>query len=188
MANWELLRPHLPAGADGRASSSGSTKPNTVRSPSSQNIDQQPANATWQNAEAAFMGETANCPGANWQTCPFSESTGHYINIMSATNWAGVASNSDNYVENFATPISVIQSAAPQARSRRDRHNPTLQPLAKTRYTTGMCRNIRTLFNFERPPPTTKSGRRRCSSSANSPASPNPRRQTKPPSTALSMK
>jgi uncharacterized protein YkwD len=87
--------------------------------PSSQNIDQQPANATWQNAEAAFMGETANCPGANWQTCPFSESTGHYINIMSATNWAGVASNSDNYVENFATPISVIQSAAPQARSRR---------------------------------------------------------------------
>ena len=72
--------------------------------PSSQNIDQQPTNGMWQNAEAAFMAETVNCPGANWQTCHFSETTGHYINIMSATNWAGVASTGGDFVEDFTTP------------------------------------------------------------------------------------
>jgi hypothetical protein len=80
--------------------------------PSSQNIDQQSAGGTWQNAEAAFMAETANCPGADWQTCPFTETTGHYINIMSAANWAGVGSAGGDYVENFSTPagFATVQS------------------------------------------------------------------------------
>jgi hypothetical protein len=84
--------------------------------PSAQNIDEQPANGTWQNAEAAFMAETANCPGANWQTCPFTETTGHYINIMAASNWAGVASTAQLYVENFATPttFSSIEGTRPR--------------------------------------------------------------------------
>ena len=75
--------------------------------PSAQNIYEQTANGTWQAAEAAFMAETGNCPGANWQTCTFGETTGHYINIMAATNWAGVASAGPYYVENFSTPSSV---------------------------------------------------------------------------------
>jgi uncharacterized protein YkwD len=72
--------------------------------PSAQNIDLQPANGSWQAAEGAFMAETANCPGANWQTCPFAETTGHYINIMEAANWAGVGSSGPYFVENFGSP------------------------------------------------------------------------------------
>ncbi len=62
---------------------------------------------TWQAAQSAFMAETANCPGANWQTCTYSEATGHYINIMQAANWAGVGAAGPDYVENFSTPASV---------------------------------------------------------------------------------
>ena len=37
------------------------------------------------------MAEKSNCPGGNWKTCPFSGTTGHYIN-MSNTNtvWIGL--------------------------------------------------------------------------------------------------
>lgn len=54
--------------------------------------------------------------GGDWQTCRSAENTGHYINIMSATYWAGVAtavgkdprtqsgSSTQYYVENFAEP------------------------------------------------------------------------------------
>lgn len=88
--------------------------------PSAQNISEQSASGSWLAAEAAFMAETANCPGANWQTCTYSETTGHYINIMEATNWAGVgmaqtlsAPAVQYYAENFSTPsgISTIESA-----------------------------------------------------------------------------
>lgn len=43
------------------------------------------------SADNSWMSEKANCPGGNWQTCTFSETTGHYIN-MSNTNtvWAGL--------------------------------------------------------------------------------------------------
>jgi hypothetical protein len=74
--------------------------------PSSQNIDMQVANGTWQTAEAAFIAEIGNCPGGDWQTCPFSESTGHYINIMQAANWAAVASTGPYFVENFSAPAA----------------------------------------------------------------------------------
>lgn len=75
--------------------------------PSSQNIYEQNPNGSWQAAEAAFMAEAANCPGGNWQTCTFNETTGHYINIMAASNWAGVGSAGQYYVENFNTPANV---------------------------------------------------------------------------------
>lgn len=80
----------------------------------------------WTVAEAQFMAEQANCPGGNWQTCTSAENTGHYIDIMSASNWAGVGeatgkdpttqtgSSTPYYVENFASPngFGAIQSAA----------------------------------------------------------------------------
>ncbi|HEV8022244.1 MAG TPA: hypothetical protein VGP41_13310, partial [Candidatus Lustribacter sp.] len=75
--------------------------------PSSQNIYEQTPNGTWQAAEAAFMAEAANCPGGDWQTCAFAETTGHYINIMAASNWAGVGSAGPYYVENFSTPAGL---------------------------------------------------------------------------------
>lgn len=95
--------------------------------PSSQNLDYGAvATWTWQNAEGAFMAEIANCPnGGNWQMCPYAENTGHYIDIMSASYWAGVAiavgkdptsqsgSTTPYYVQNFSSPsnnVSAIQS------------------------------------------------------------------------------
>jgi hypothetical protein len=45
----------------------------------------------WRAAEASFMAERTNCPhGGNWKTCPYSETTGHYINIMAASHWLGL--------------------------------------------------------------------------------------------------
>jgi uncharacterized protein YkwD len=80
--------------------------------PSAQNISEQGSSGSWQAAEAAFMAETANCPGADWQTCTYAETTGHYINIMAAANWAGVGSAQtpatpivQYYAENFSTPV-----------------------------------------------------------------------------------
>jgi hypothetical protein len=82
--------------------------------PSAQNISAAGANGSWQAAEAAFMSESANCPGADWQTCPYTETTGHYINIMQASNWAGVGSAQtaaapieQYYAENFSTPSGI---------------------------------------------------------------------------------
>jgi hypothetical protein len=82
--------------------------------PSAQNISEQGANGSWQAAEAAFVAEMANCPGSNWQTCADSETTGHYINIMQAANWAGVGMTQtvtapavQYYAENFSTPSGI---------------------------------------------------------------------------------
>jgi hypothetical protein len=92
--------------------------------PSAQNISEQGSNGSWQAAEGAFMAETANCPGGNWQTCAYTETTGHYINIMEAANWAGVGSAqsaaapfTQYYAENFSTPagISNVESILDRA-------------------------------------------------------------------------
>lgn len=87
--------------------------------PSAQNISEQGSSGSWQAVEAAFMAETANCSGTNWQTCAYSEATGHYINIMQATNWAGVgmtqtgtAPAAQYYAENFSTPSGISSSAS----------------------------------------------------------------------------
>jgi hypothetical protein len=42
-------------------------------------------------ADDAWMGEKANCPNGNWQTCTFAANTGHYINISNTnTVWIGL--------------------------------------------------------------------------------------------------
>lgn len=91
--------------------------------PSSQNIAwNQPS---WAAAEEQFMSEMRECPDqSNWETCSYSQA-GHYVNIMSATHWAGVASatvaraNGVYYVENFTSPealapyIKLLHRGAP---------------------------------------------------------------------------
>jgi hypothetical protein len=90
--------------------------------PSAQNISQQGPGGSWQAAESAFMAETANCPGADWQTCSYGETTGHYINIMAAAGWAGVgaaqtlvAPSAEYYAENFSTPAGISNTASIRA-------------------------------------------------------------------------
>ena len=85
--------------------------------PSSQNIAwNQP---TWGIAEQQFMAERRECPDdGNWETCPYAQA-GHYVNIMQATSWAGVASHGPYYVENLTSPeglgphIKFLHPAAP---------------------------------------------------------------------------
>lgn len=86
--------------------------------PSSQNIDYGGAETTYQNAESAFMAEVASCPGGAWMTCTYAENTGHFINIMSATYWAGLGTatgkdptsrtgtTSVYFVQDFTTPTN----------------------------------------------------------------------------------
>jgi hypothetical protein len=48
-------------------------------------------NDTWQDAEAIWFAEKANCPGGDWRTCTFSGTTGHYINLaQDSVVWVGV--------------------------------------------------------------------------------------------------
>ncbi len=49
-------------------------------------------------ADSAWMGEKANCPGGNWQTCPNLETTGHYINLSNTANvWIGVGESNASF-------------------------------------------------------------------------------------------
>jgi hypothetical protein len=71
--------------------------------------------ADWRKAESSFMAERANCPHADWKTCPYAETTGHYINIMAATAWLGLgeASTSSGYPfwdMEFTGPAGVMSS------------------------------------------------------------------------------
>jgi hypothetical protein len=81
--------------------------------PSAENIAY--ANPDWASAEAAFMSERFNCPRRNWKKCPWSETTGHYINISAASNWIGLgiavgtnAANKGNayYDQEFTAPLN----------------------------------------------------------------------------------
>jgi hypothetical protein len=78
--------------------------------------------ADWRGAQSGFMGEVARCPQPDgWERCAFDEKTGHFVNIMRASNWAGVAvafgppladdahagdapKSAAYFAENFATP------------------------------------------------------------------------------------
>jgi hypothetical protein len=54
-------------------------------------------------ADSGWMGEKANCPKGDWQTCPFKENTGHYMNLSNTDNvWIGVG-ETDN-IENATMP------------------------------------------------------------------------------------
>ncbi len=45
----------------------------------------------YEQADNSWMAEKANCQNGNWQTCTFSETTGHYMNISNTnTVWIGL--------------------------------------------------------------------------------------------------
>ncbi len=74
---------------------------------------------TWAAAESAFMAEKANCPGDTATGCPFTESTGHFLNIVDPSYlWAGLgeglngAGYGDYYDQEFATPGSSMASSS----------------------------------------------------------------------------
>jgi hypothetical protein len=47
------------------------------------------------NKDNQFFAEKSNCTAGNWQTCVFSGSTGHYINLSNTQNvWVGVGQSS----------------------------------------------------------------------------------------------
>jgi uncharacterized protein YkwD len=64
--------------------------------------------ATWQLADAAFMGERSLCPDDSAANCPFTETTGHFLNIIDAQySWTGFgivppSATSSYYTEDFA--------------------------------------------------------------------------------------
>jgi hypothetical protein len=42
-------------------------------------------------ADQGWMAEKANCPNGDWQTCPFKDNTGHYMNQSNTDDvWVGV--------------------------------------------------------------------------------------------------
>ena len=46
-------------------------------------------------ADQGWMSEKSNCTNGDWQTCAFSETTGHYINISNTnTAWIGLGESS----------------------------------------------------------------------------------------------
>ena len=69
----------------------------------------------WREAEAGFMEEVSLCSGGRWKTCKYTEDNGHFVNIMAATDWAGVGlatgldpttqsgTTTPYYVENFSS-------------------------------------------------------------------------------------
>ena len=58
-----------------------------------ENLDQTNPPSDYINSENRFMAEAANCPQpANPDTCPYTETTGHFLNIEDKTaNWFGFA-------------------------------------------------------------------------------------------------
>jgi len=75
--------------------------------------------STWGSAESAFMAEKANCPGDTATGCPFTESTGHFLNIVdSGYVWAGLGEATNGagygsyYDQEFATPGSGLSSSS----------------------------------------------------------------------------
>lgn len=81
--------------------------------PSSQNIYY--GASDWREAESGFMEEVSLCSRRRWKTCAYTEDNGHFVNIMAATDWAGVGiaigldpttqagTATPYYVENFST-------------------------------------------------------------------------------------
>jgi hypothetical protein len=65
-----------------------------------ENVAGQPS--AYISSDNAWMSEKARCPNGNWQTCTFSSTTGHYINISNTqTVWIGLGE-----AWNIANPAS----------------------------------------------------------------------------------
>lgn len=59
---------------------------------------EQGAAGAYAAADTSWMSEKANCTNGSWQTCTFSDSTGHYINISNTQNvWVGLGESSTPY-------------------------------------------------------------------------------------------
>jgi len=75
------------------------------------------------SADNSWMAEKANCPGGNWQTCPFSEITGHYINISNTnTVWIGLGEDVNLAVNpNSYYDLMLIENTASSGPASRER-------------------------------------------------------------------
>lgn len=77
----------------------------------------------WESVDAAFMAERSACPNGQAVNCPFTEATGHFLNIIDASySWAGFgiaapAGSRAYYDEEFTLVASTSPTVA--ARSRR---------------------------------------------------------------------
>jgi hypothetical protein len=55
-----------------------------------------PGPGEYKLADQAWMAEKSNCPNGDWQTCPFRDNTGHYMNISNTDNvWIGVGESAN---------------------------------------------------------------------------------------------
>jgi hypothetical protein len=60
---------------------------------------EQPAASAYLAADGQWMGEKSNCASGNWQTCTFSATTGHYINLSNTQDvWVGLGESSVSFV------------------------------------------------------------------------------------------
>jgi uncharacterized protein YkwD len=72
---------------------------------------------SWSAADAAFMAESANCPSGQPTNCTFSDSTGHFLNIVNTQYvWSAVAlataSNGTPYFDQEFTGVSSTLASA----------------------------------------------------------------------------
>lgn len=71
------------------------------------------AGSTPQSVDTAWMGEKANCPSGNWQTCTFTGQTGHYINLSNTRDvWVGLglAATQNTTLNGFPINVMIIQN------------------------------------------------------------------------------
>jgi uncharacterized protein YkwD len=80
--------------------------------------------ATWQAVDQAFMAEQSACPGDTATGCPFTDATGHFLNIIDANYaWTGVAIATDAsgtlyYDEEF----TLVSTTLPSSKATRALH------------------------------------------------------------------
>lgn len=60
-------------------------------------------------ADNGWMGEKANCPSGNWQTCTFSENTGHYMNVSNTQDvWVGLGETTTTDSHGYSYYVALI--------------------------------------------------------------------------------
>jgi uncharacterized protein YkwD len=73
---------------------------------------------SWQGVEQAFMAERTACPNGQPANCPFTDATGHFLNIVDAEYaWAAVAivspaSGAPYYDQEFSDVLSATPTTA----------------------------------------------------------------------------
>jgi hypothetical protein len=66
------------------------------------------------DTDDAWMSEKPNCSNGNWQTCPFTGTTGHYINISNTQNvWVGLSESAmSNPIDGYSADVMIVGNAA----------------------------------------------------------------------------